>query len=1813
MFRYIICLAIFGIWATGANDLDLNLGQPTHIEQTFSEQMSVGKTAWDVRTGLSLARADVDRNGVADLVAGYASGEKGFLMLYRGNPPFSLKQDDATFQEQEFLTELPVIPDYLFAVDVDGDGGEDLIVAAQDDVRMYLLPGDAKGNFGDPKVWELDGPLQTILAADLMKKDHIDDVAVVTAQEDGARLHIFRGARSGLAQMPQQLDLPSPQAAITYGDADGDSFKELLVASGQELFIFPGKRTDLDLSRPWIQSLEVPAAQMHFNHRGTKAGPHLHLLSVDGRLQTTALSVPKPGVPMKAPLSWQEWDRFEESATRAPMVVAHTVTRTGKAVSLIDQKRLHLYAPEGNETLSLDLPTEARAALSMRMNGDALYDLVILDKTGELWTMRSKAAASYMVTTTADERDDICDAHCSLYDALITAEASLGLDTISFAGLAAGDNAFFIADDLPDLLDPINLDGTTHPDGLISITMGTLSFHGGSNTVRGLQTSNSGNLYGIISFLDNGDNVFQGNMVHLNSTEETHRGVLSEDCDNNLIGGTGSGEGNVFTHPDLNVLTRRGSFTVIQGNTFGLAPDGTTLVPSSRGLAIGDADVLVGGVEAGARNVFANSTYGASIGSGSILGNYFGTDITGTIPLTTGASSSFSVTQNSEIGGAHAHAGNLDYGTDQGMRVRGVGNIIQGNMVGTLGTEDPNLASCFSLDFQEAGSNILGGHGIGEANILRGRQAGINPTGEEGTVDWSGNSFGNHSVAAILDTCNNHNINNCYQPPIIRASIDAADTLSVWVGMIDYSNSPVTIHFYKDDGTPIPAGQEDLGQDIYTGSPKTTTLGNATNLGIAIGDQIVAMATDSEGKTSFFSEIATVGPPEDYIITVTNAADTDDGTCDGDCTLREAINEINGNPDSFRIIEFDLPGTAPFEIIPTSALPQILAPVDIDGTSQPGFAGSPVVHLRGHQAGGSSAGLVMRGEFSRIRGLAVSEFAAVGIYVWGDHSYVEGNYVGTDTTGTVALGNGVGIWARKNRAIIGGLDSEARNIVSGNTTGIHIVGDYVTVLGNYVGTDVTGTIALGNATGIVCQPFTFTYIGAREPGGGNLISGNTGIGIDLQSRNLILLGNKIGTDITGNFALGNHTGISHLNIGTRLEVGDGTEAGRNLISGNVLGIRSSVFMPHLLHNYIGTNQAGDAAIPNTTGLHMERCTIEAPFTDNVISGNGVGIYCDDCEIESFEGNYIGTNAAGNAAVGNDIGLHIRRSHRPILFSDSINLISGNTTYGVLVESTTNFILENALVGTDITGSFAIPNGNGLQVGGTATRLSNSTISGNLGDGIIFTRWSNFLVENSQIGTDRTGSFALPNHLNGIVIRGGSGNIQNNVISGNLFSGIRQEGGVNLRINGNFVGTTPTNDALGNGEHGLYIVDADGTLVGDTIKNVFAHNDGDGIQIFSGVENRLMGFETYNNGGMGIDLGGDGVSLNDPGDGDAGANATQNYPVIESFSSSGGTIDVVGSLNSTPSQVFTLDFFRSTGDTSGHGEGDAYLGQLTGVTTDANGDATFNVTFAGSLDAEESIAAIATDADGNSSEFSRGFGGEIFSDGFESGNLSAWSLEPDPLAPNGSLEVRLDAAIEEYFGLRVTMGAGNPTMVRDDTPAGSEYYRARFYLRTDGLVLPEGESFDIFAGYDSSDDILFRAALTGTASGHQLDVLVLDNGNWSVPLSQVLSNGYHYLELGWDPGNGASNLQVIIDGINYGGLAAQSTGGGLVHTARWGLVDGLDSGTSGYLDLDSFVSKEISLEIGPMACPANPSWAQLVPAWPSETVLNLIPSTVSGCD
>ena len=250
-----------------------------------------------------------------------------------------------------------------------------------------------------------------------------------------------------------------------------------------------------------------------------------------------------------------------------------------------------------------------------------------------------------------------------------------------------------------------------------------------------------------------------------------------------------------------------------------------------------------------------------------------------------------------------------------------------------------------------------------------------------------------------------------------------------------------------------------------------------------------------------------------------------------------------------------------------------------------------------------------------------------GIVISGDnHDCAQGNRIGTNAAGTAAVpnnGHGISI-GDAEFSTIGGLTAGARNVISGNASfGISLHGDAsaIAIHGNHIGTNAAGTAAVGNGLGGVTIDGTLsTQLGGTAAGAGNLISGNGGHGVALgnQSRGNRILGNFIGTDVTGTVPIANAFAGVFVNtedINTDNHVGNADGTGRNVISGNLQqGVRILADSGTIVQgNYIGTNATGTGAVGNgQAGIRMDSGPVTIGVTGaggNVISGTRLIRWC----------------------------------------------------------------------------------------------------------------------------------------------------------------------------------------------------------------------------------------------------------------------------------------------------------------------------------------------------------------------------------------------------------------------------------------------------------------------------------------------------------------------------------------------------------------------------------------------------------------------------
>ncbi len=291
--------------------------------------------------------------------------------------------------------------------------------------------------------------------------------------------------------------------------------------------------------------------------------------------------------------------------------------------------------------------------------------------------------------------------------------------------------------------------------------------------------------------------------------------------------------------------------------------------------------------------------------------------------------------------------------------------------------------------------------------------------------------------------------------------------------------------------------------------------------------------------------------------TVTNTNDSGAGS------LRQAILDANANAGA-DTIAFNIPGGGVQTITPATDLPQITDGVTIDGYTQPGSSvntdpiatnavltilldGIPGINDNGLSVGASAGG-------TTIRGLAFIRWGR-GIELNGPGAFVRGNFIGPVPGETYAYENVTGIYYAGTdlTTVIGGTAPADRNLISGNIAGIAVASSGVTIQGNLVGTDLTGTKSLGNGQGIISAPFipgAGATVGGSAAGEGNVISGNGGSGIALHFNlsTWIIQGNLIGTNAAGTGPLGNGTGIDTL--GSGVIVGGTSPGEANVIAYN---------------------------------------------------------------------------------------------------------------------------------------------------------------------------------------------------------------------------------------------------------------------------------------------------------------------------------------------------------------------------------------------------------------------------------------------------------------------------------------------------------------------------------------------------------------------------------------------------------------------------------------------------------------------------------------
>jgi CSLREA domain-containing protein len=583
---------------------------------------------------LSLAAADLDHDGVPDLVTGYVSGEQGLLTVHKGNldaiypngPAALERKARGAFTDSPFLSPaqvlaLPSAPDFLETGDFDEDGHRDVVVAARGGDAFHLLRGDGRGGFGQAQTFALPGGVTALASGPFGRANGLANVVVAVRTARRSQLLVFESRRGGLRLPPLTIDLPAAPTALACGRFDGDAVEDLAAAAGRVLLVVHGRlqpsappaaaarqgarilTTVIDRI-PFASPLAAVVAGEFRGARNERAA--LAVLGQDGAVRLLGRAGARglrvlPGA-MRAtrqPLA------IGAPSTHA-LVPARVLGGADKDLVAIDaaDRRLRVLSSASRVAPSLPLPDAPVAVLAMRLNGDALSDLVVLEAGQTEPTLLLTAPAKvFVVNSAADTPDGIlgdgkCDTGtpstgetgiCTLRAALVESDMTADLDEIDF-NITSADRKISVNGGQGSLgvLRPVLVDGTTQPGDHSVLVDGTdagsvddgggevvgFELVGQDSTIRGLEIANFErdgfrirNSGGPV-----GNNIVEGNLIAFNG----RHGIHVVEAANNLLGGTNDTARNQVIKNKADGVHIEGSNATdnrVQGNTIGTSKE----------------------------------------------------------------------------------------------------------------------------------------------------------------------------------------------------------------------------------------------------------------------------------------------------------------------------------------------------------------------------------------------------------------------------------------------------------------------------------------------------------------------------------------------------------------------------------------------------------------------------------------------------------------------------------------------------------------------------------------------------------------------------------------------------------------------------------------------------------------------------------------------------------------------------------------------------------------------------------------------------------------------------------------------------------------------------------------------------------------------------------------------------------------------------------------------------------------------------------------------------------------------------------------
>ncbi|MBI4749351.1 MAG: hypothetical protein HY774_12740 [Acidobacteria bacterium] len=843
-------------------------------------------------TPLALASADLNEDGIPDLVTAWSTGTGGMIKIHPGNPAgfggglaeTEVEQTDSFFPGM-LAANMPEAPMCVETGDFTGDGHQDVICTRRGSTHLWLLVGDGRGNVLSAREVNLPGSITAFQVGQINRHDGLNDVMLGVTNAAGACFLVFDSAAGGLETQPETISVPSPVTEIAFGNVIGSVWADIVGVAGKNLIVIEGRDVSAAIHPARVEIRAFPQALTSVavgNFTGGQAldvavldtAGSLHIFTGDMASHSTRASIQESTGSLG---NWRDETRFLGSqVARLTSVKISSLpyadllaTDTTRRMRLLTGSAAHTFEP-----VELTLFNEVVDVLPLKINGDGLEDLVVF-QTGEVPLMRlvTLPMATFMVNSTgngadSNTADGVCNdgsGNCTLRAAIQQANASSGSDVINFAIAGAGPHTIAPtgSTNFPSIQDTLTINGysqsgtsrNTLAVGDNAVLRIELNGSGAGPASRGLQLDASNcvisglvinrfQAYGI-ELSTGSSNQIEGCFIGTNVAGDTDLGNLLDgirvsDSTNNTIGGSAVGNRNIISG----------------NNSHGIDIDFDTTTPPTGNTIVGNYI----GVNAAGTGDLGNSFHGIDTSSST---------------TTIGGSA---VAQRNVISGNNRGGVRIDAGGISGMLVAGnyIGTDANGAVVSGLGNSD------YGVVVIAANTNTIGGTSAGQGNVIAGNGfiGGVHLVGPGAANNRIlGNSiFSNTGVgidiAASFTTVDgvtpndlnddDFGVNGQQNFPVLTGAT-ASGGNTIVTGMLNSTaNTAFRIEFFSNptcDSSGNGEGQTFLGFTNITTVGNNATFSATLSGAVTTGHVVTAIATDAAGNSSEFSACQVVCGP----------------------------------------------------------------------------------------------------------------------------------------------------------------------------------------------------------------------------------------------------------------------------------------------------------------------------------------------------------------------------------------------------------------------------------------------------------------------------------------------------------------------------------------------------------------------------------------------------------------------------------------------------------------------------------------------------------------------------------------------------------------------------------------------------------------------------------------------------------------------------------------------------------------------------------------------------------------------------------------